>query len=552
MQRVKLTKTLTLMLIIAALVLALTPILSAQDGGLLATVVTDVWLRSGPGVEWRRIIIVPAGTTVALDGREASGFWVRGITSSGDVGWMAAPYLTPTPQQIQALPAFWVEQPFNLAAPVQGSGPAVTTGAASGEPSPGTPVTIRANVNMRSGPSTAYRRVGGVSAGETINVDGRDGLLSWVRGINSAGEVGWVSAEFISLSFNELAALPVVGVNTPFNTIAPGGGPAPAPAAAAPSFAPAPPITSTVPSRGFAYGGHIQNFSDNTIAWMQRAGMTWIKKQVRFLQGESGAGAAWIINEAHARGFRVMLGVVGQPGQLLNDGYFDDYARFVGELAAAGADAIEVWNEPNIDREWPAGLIDPAMYTRLLATSYNAIKAANPGTMVISGAPAPTGFFGGCSGAGCDDAPYVRGMAAAGAANYMDCIGIHYNEGIVSPRQTSGDPRSEYFTRYFWGMVNTYHAAFGGRRPLCFTELGYLSPEGYGPLPGGFAWAGNVTVAQQTAWVNDAVRLSASSGRVRLVIIWNMDFTDYGADPMAGYAIIRPGNVCPACEALGR
>ena len=46
------------------------------------------------------------------------------------------------------------------------------------------------------------------------------------------------------------------------------------------------------------------------------------------------------------------------------------------------------------------------------------------------------------------------------------------------------------------------------------------------------------------------MQLARSSGKVRLVIIWNVDFTNYGADPMAGYAIIRPGGVCPACDAL--
>jgi hypothetical protein len=48
----------------------------------------------------------------------------------------------------------------------------------------------------------------------------------------------------------------------------------------------------------------------------------------------------------------------------------------------------------------------------------------------------------------------------------------------------------------------------------------------------------------------DAISLARSSGKVRLVIIWNVDFTYYGADPMAGYAIIRPNGTCPACDAL--
>jgi hypothetical protein len=70
-------------------------------------------------------------------------------------------------------------------------------------------------------------------------------------------------------------------------------------------------------------------------------------------------------------------------------------------------------------------------------------------------------------------------------------------------------------------------------------------------LPGGFLWAQNVTVGQQAAWLDQAVSLAARSGRVRLLIIWNVDFTHFGEDPMAGYAMIRPGGGCPACVALG-
>jgi hypothetical protein len=206
----------------------------------------------------------------------------------------------------------------------------------------------------------------------------------------------------------------------------------------------------------------------------------------------------------------------------------------------------------NIDREWPAGSINPASYTDLLRVSYNAIKAANPATLVISGAPAPTGFFGGCHGGGCDDNLYLAGMAAAGAANYMDCVGVHYNEGILPPSATSGDPRgaSSHYTRYYGSMVSTYYNAFRGRRQLCFTELGYLSPEGFSGLPAGFEWAANTSVSEQAQWIDQVVSLAARSGRVRLLIIWNMDFAGYGADPQGGYALIRPGGGCPACDAL--
>jgi hypothetical protein len=85
---------------------------------------------------------------------------------------------------------------------------------------------------------------------------------------------------------------------------------------------------------------------------------------------------------------------------------------------------------------------------------------------------------------------------------------------------------------------------------LCFTELGYLSPEGYGPLPPSFAWAVNVTVQDQAAWLARAAALARDSEFVRLMIVWNVDATEYGADPQAGYAIVRPDNTCIACTAL--
>ncbi len=43
---------------------------------------------------------------------------------------------------------------------------------------------------------------------------------------------------------------------------------------------------------------------------------------------------------------------------------------------------------------------------------------------------------------------------------------------------------------------------------------------------------------------------AANSGRVRLMIVFNVDFTHYGADPQAGFAIIRADGSCPACSAL--
>ncbi len=333
------------------------------------------------------------------------------------------------------------------------------------------------------------------------------------------------------------------------------GGAAPVSNQAAPSgsgFAANRPGSGSIALGQFEYGGHVSSAtSGRAIVAMQRAGMTWMKVQIRFYRGNNSVPTDQI-GAAHASGFKILIGTVGNPIELLGGGesYLQEYAAWVGNIAAAGADAIEVWNEPNLDREWPEGQISGGGYARMLQMAYGAIKSANPNTIVISGAPAPTGAEAAYPGKVVNDDRFLRELVAAGGLNWMDCLGVHYNEGIVPPSQTGGDPRGEYYTRYFQSMLNVYSGAVGGQRPLCFTELGYLTPEGYPPLDPYFAWAENVTLAQQAAWLAQAAAISSQSGKVRLMIVWNIDYQRYDTDPQAGFAIIRPDGGCPACDAL--
>lgn len=313
------------------------------------------------------------------------------------------------------------------------------------------------------------------------------------------------------------------------------------------------PVVASGAGGGFELGGHVVGLSAETVNAMRSSRMVWVKKQLRYNLGDGTGGAQALLQSARANGFKLLLGIVGSPAQMTDyNSYIASYASFVGDVAALGVDAIEVWNEPNIDREWPNGRVNGATYTQLLAAAYNSIKSRNPNTIVISGAPAPTGFFGaaGCTAQGCNDDVFMQQMAQAGATRYMDCVGLHYNEGIVSPNTSTGDPRGNYPTYYYGTMTARGYNPFGGK-PVCYTEFGYLSPEGYGPLSALFAWGANTSVQEQATWLGEAVRLARSSGRVRLMIIWNIDFTNYGDDPMAGFAIIRADRSCPACAQLG-
>lgn len=315
------------------------------------------------------------------------------------------------------------------------------------------------------------------------------------------------------------------------------------------------PIPGSAATGGFELGGQALDMNLNTLGLMNRAGMKWAKQQVQYNLNDDPSKTANQINVAHSNGFKILLSVKGSKDQMGSfDSYIQSFASFLGGVAGLGADAIEVWNEANIDREWPAGTINGGTYTKMLAAAYNAIKSRNGNTLVISAAPAPTGFFGaaGCTAQGCNDDVFMQQMAQASAAQYLDCVGLHYNEGVIPPSQNTGDPRGSYPTYYFSSMLGRGYSQFGGK-PVCWTELGYLSPEGYTiPLPANFAWGQNTTSAQQASWLADAATLSAQSGKVRLMIVFNVDFPFYTADdPQGGYAMLRPGGACPSCDSLG-
>ncbi len=383
---------------------------------------------------------------------------------------------------------------------------------------------------------------------------------------NYAINAAVINSEGESISQRAGAALPLFAATptatpTPTPTPAPSPTPPPAPVVVAPVAnegavsAPSDNFAAVVPPAGsinIEIGGHVTSAgSQRAIGAMRAAGMTWMKIQARF-DWRSPPDMGREIRSAHDNGFKILVGTVGRPNELEGGGqsYVDSYTDWLARIAGQGADAIEVWNEPNLDREWPRGQISGADYARMLAGAWQKIKAANPGTLVISAAPAPTGV---------SDRPdqvmpdnrWLREMVDGGGLDYLDCVGAHYNEGIVPPSQTRGDPRGDnYYTRYFYGMLNGYISIT--RRPICFTELGYLTADGYPALSDYFSWADNVTVQQQAAWLAEAAALASRSGQVRLFIVWNVDFTHYGADPQAGYAIVRPDGSCPACDALAR
>jgi hypothetical protein len=436
---------------------------------------------------------------------------------------------TPTPTPTPEPTATPEAEPTAVAAPAGAPPPAANPGDAD--------AVANTPANVRNGPGLSYGKIAGLNTGDRVSLIGRNEAADWLQIQMADGTEGWVFAQLLTVnSAINVSSLAVIEVEPPSGgTTAGDGGGAP------------PPVIPPAGGGSFELGGQTHGLANPSL--MQMSGMKWVKFQHKWGPGDSPDAVAGRIQQAHANGLKVLLSIPGAntyPSSI----DFSGYVSFLGGVAALGPDAIEIWNEMNIDFEWPAGQIDPSSYVNnMLAPAYNAIKAANPNVMVVSGAPAPTGFDNGTN-AWADDR-YMAGVAAAGGASYMDCIGVHYNAGATSPSATSGHPAGGlHYSWYFWGTLNMYYNSFGGARPVCFTELGYLSGQDFGGVPSRFSWAANTTVAQHAQWLAEAVSLSANSGKVRMLIIFNVDFTHWGDDPQAGYAMLRPDGSCPSCDLL--
>jgi hypothetical protein len=329
-------------------------------------------------------------------------------------------------------------------------------------------------------------------------------------------------------------------------------------APAAPTLEPRPEIVNRLPLN---VGGQMDTMDEDVAETIGAAGLTWMKFQIRYINGDASLldVARDRINFAHRNGFEILLSIPGDLFELRAIGietYAPLYADFLAQIAVMNPGAIQVWNEQNIDREWPAELISGANYLRILRPAYEQIKAANPDVMVVTGAPAPTGFFGGCGAGGCDDNVFYDQMAQAGAADYFDCLGVHYNEGILPPTSRGGDPRGEYPTRYLPLMIQRAEFPFqvrGTPKPICFTELGYLTGDGYPQLPAPFAWAAGNSIEEHAEWLRGAIEYAATQtdAEVELLIIFNVNYDRFvDDDPQGGFAIIRPDGTCPACEEI--
>ncbi|KPK11415.1 MAG: hypothetical protein AMJ56_06285 [Anaerolineae bacterium SG8_19] len=99
---------------------------------------------------------------------------------------------------------------------------------------------------------------------------------------------------------------------------------------------------------------------------MRDTGMTWVKFQHKWAPGNDPGAIADMVRTAHDNGLKALISITGLQTYPAANGIdfnaFTEYLRGVASLGGDAPDAIEVWNEQNIDFEWPEGQISPTSY----------------------------------------------------------------------------------------------------------------------------------------------------------------------------------------------
>ncbi len=223
------------------------------------------------------------------------------------------------------------------------------------------------------------------------------------------------------------------------------------------------------------------------------------------------------------------------------------YARYCGALAdryQGRIAAYQVWNEPNLDREWAGYPPDAAGYVRMLGACYTAIKAADPEAIVISAGLAPTGTNDPLHVV--PDVVFLQQMFDAGLSEVYDVLGVHA-PGFDNPPWVSADDIAAVRDGHRWMAfrhvedIRRLQIANGdAHKQVAILEFGWHVNPGIHP---DYAWYA-VTNEQQADYLVGAYRFAAEhwrpwAGLMSMIYIAAPEWTEQ--DEQYWWSISLPG-----------
>jgi polysaccharide biosynthesis protein PslG len=257
------------------------------------------------------------------------------------------------------------------------------------------------------------------------------------------------------------------------------------------------------------------------------------------------------IESLDQRGIKVLVSIAKAPpwarSNHTESGPPDDPQALVnflklmlGEFGDA-IDAVEVWNEANLQREWQGQPLSGGSYMSYFGPAHDAIRAYSDAMLVdtlkprsepmiiVTGGLAPTGT----SSDSMDDRTYLQQMYDAGLGRYSDVmIGVHpYSWGnppdvkccnAVDGQGWDDDPHfffANTMDDYRQIMTRNNHAD----SDLWVTEFGWATWEGF-PGDAPEAW---ITYNDKWAQANYTIRafeIGQTSDYIGPMFLWNLNW----------------------------
>jgi hypothetical protein len=126
--------------------------------------------------------------------------------------------------------------------------------------------------------------------------------------------------------------------------------------------------------------------------------------------------------------------IIMSPPQNIQD--YADFCRAIATRYKGRIAAYQVWNEPNLKREWGGQPPSPAGYVELLRVCTEAIRQSDPDAIIISAGLAPTTRW---DDVAMPDTEFLKRMYQAGAQPYFDKLGAHGAGYRAPPERDPGE-----------------------------------------------------------------------------------------------------------------
>jgi polysaccharide biosynthesis protein PslG len=267
---------------------------------------------------------------------------------------------------------------------------------------------------------------------------------------------------------------------------------------------------------------------EKTMEMISMAGIGWIKEGFPWSEIEPNEGSFWdpkfqqdswekydaIVDLAEKHGVRIIARLDHTPEWAREDGTDynsppsdpEDFGRFVGAFVERYSDRvqhIQIWNEPNLSREW-GGEIDPEGYMELLREAYRHAKEADPHVVVLS---APMAMTNEETERAMPEHQYWQHLYDLGVSDYFDVL-TATGYGIDQPPEEAPS----------WDRINLRRIELlrmimvdngDEHKPIWLTEYGWnASPD---TIPTEQQEWGSVSNETQAEWTSRGIRYMSES-----------------------------------------